>query len=115
MELIEGYAENLPLSDNSVDVVYSSLVFHHLPNDIKKKAIDEMYRVLKPGGQVVIADLGESRNKFLARLFCLFTKFQYLKGNLAGLIPQYLNEAGFKNTHAHGPRSVLIDILVGEK
>ena len=32
--------------DNSVDLVYSSLVFHHLNSEIKKEAMKEIYRVL---------------------------------------------------------------------
>lgn len=45
-------AENLPFSDNTFDVVYSFGVLHHTPNT--QKAIDEVYRVLKPGGRIII-------------------------------------------------------------
>jgi ubiquinone/menaquinone biosynthesis C-methylase UbiE len=41
-------AENLPFADNSFDVVYSWGVLHHSPNT--PKAIDEVWRVLRPGG-----------------------------------------------------------------
>jgi len=45
-------AENLPFDDASFDVVYSFGVLHHTPNT--QKAIDEVYRVLKPGGKIII-------------------------------------------------------------
>jgi len=45
-------AENLPFSDNSFDAVYSFGVLHHTPDT--QKAIDEIHRVLKPGGRAII-------------------------------------------------------------
>lgn len=49
---VNADAENLPFKDNSFDVGYSFGVLHHTPNT--EKAIREIYRVLKPGGQCVI-------------------------------------------------------------
>ena len=50
---VQGNAESLPIRDNSVDVVYSNGVLHHTPNFLT--AMDEAYRVLKPGGKAIIA------------------------------------------------------------
>ena len=49
---IQGDAESLAFSDNSFDVVYSNGVLHHTLNT--QSAINEVYRVLKPGGRAVI-------------------------------------------------------------
>ncbi len=48
-----GDASQLPFADNSFDKVYSFGVLHHTP-DIEK-CIDEVYRVLKPGGVFVMS------------------------------------------------------------
>jgi SAM-dependent methyltransferase/uncharacterized protein YbaR (Trm112 family) len=49
----QGNAEALPLMDDSIDVVYSNGVLHHTPNF--QTAMDEAFRVLKPGGKAIIA------------------------------------------------------------
>jgi arsenite methyltransferase len=53
---------DLAFPDESFDLVVSNLAIHNLPdNDARRAAIDEAVRVLRPGGHVVIADLGFTR------------------------------------------------------
>lgn len=52
---ILGTFEALPLFDGSVDYIFSSMALHHVENP--QQAIKEMYRVLKPGGSVLLADV----------------------------------------------------------
>lgn len=59
VEVVEGYAEALPLADASVDVVTSNGVLNLVPD--KRKAWAEIFRVLRPGGRVQIADIMLSR------------------------------------------------------
>jgi SAM-dependent methyltransferase len=53
-------AESLPFVDDAFDVVVSRLVFHHLPGDLKMRALGEMTRVLRPNGRLLVADLASS-------------------------------------------------------
>lgn len=71
VRLHSGDMTSLPFDDHSFDVVVSSLAIHNIPKAAgRQTAIDEAVRVLRPGGRIVIADLGSTR-KYLARLRCL--------------------------------------------
>jgi arsenite methyltransferase len=62
-ELVTGDMRSMPLDDASFDVVVSSIAIHNvLDREGRRRAIDEIARVLKPGGRVAIADLAWTRD-----------------------------------------------------
>jgi SAM-dependent methyltransferase len=89
---------NLPYADDSFDKVISSLVFHHLTRAHKKRALREIGRVLRPGGELHLADWGKARTLAGRILFLsvqVFDGFEATADNVKGLLPAFIADAGF--------------------
>ncbi|MPZ82377.1 MAG: methyltransferase domain-containing protein [Actinophytocola sp.] len=50
----------MPQPDASIDVITCTFAMHHIPRDARTTALAHMYRVLRPGGRLLIADLHPS-------------------------------------------------------
>jgi SAM-dependent methyltransferase len=71
----------LPFPDASFDVVTSALAIHNIPSaEDRYRAVDEAMRVLRPGGQLLIADISHMARKYAAHIG---------HGTLRGLGPGY--------------------------
>jgi SAM-dependent methyltransferase len=97
----EGLSTELPYEDGSFDVVLSTLFFHHLSDEAKLRSAEEVRRVLRPAGRVVIGDLGRPQDP-LMRVAVLLTVqmldgFDVTAGNVAGRLPATLREAGLED------------------
>jgi ubiquinone/menaquinone biosynthesis C-methylase UbiE len=55
--------EQLPFVDQTFDVVFSTLMMHHLPAPLKRQGLAEIARVLKPGGRLVVADFKRKQER----------------------------------------------------
>lgn len=66
---LDGSATALPAPDHSFDRVTSSLVFHHLTSDQKRRAAGEIARTLSPDGEFNIADWVQPANALMRVLF----------------------------------------------
>ncbi len=63
IEFQTGVIEQLPFPDQTFDVVFSTLMMHHLPAPLKRQGLAEIARVLKPGGRLVIADFKRKQER----------------------------------------------------
>lgn len=94
-----GRSSRLPYADERFDRVLSSLFFHHLSWGDKLLTAREMHRVLRPSGELHVADWGRagglvSRTAFLA--VQLLDGFDTTSDNVAGLLPVLFGSAGFR-------------------
>ena len=91
----EGLASSLPYPDSVFDRVVTSLVIHHLVTDDKRRAFKEIYRVLKPHGELYVLDFG-APHSFLTRFMITYMRrLEEAADNFDGLIPRFVTEAGF--------------------
>jgi ubiquinone/menaquinone biosynthesis C-methylase UbiE len=96
----EGMSFALPYRDESLDLVFSSLFFHHLTRENKLKTLREVRRVLKPNGELHIADWGLPANlpmRFASRLIQLLDGHETTADSFDGLLPILMTDEGFEN------------------
>ncbi|APQ72294.1 SAM-dependent methyltransferase [Clostridium botulinum] len=87
---IRSSLDNLAIFDESLNVVFINMALHHIKN--AKKAIAEMYRVLKKDGVVVISDVREHNGEWAKE-----EMFDEWLGFSKEQMTNWLEDAGFKN------------------
>ncbi len=85
-------AQKMPFDDAEFDAAVSRLAMHHIPT-MRKEAIAEIHRVLRPGGRVVIADLASHSTGGLVH--DLVGRAHGRSGQVAGEIEGLIRAAGF--------------------
>ncbi|MEM2922578.1 MAG: methyltransferase domain-containing protein, partial [Candidatus Bathyarchaeia archaeon] len=108
-----GEIENLPVSDNSVDVVISNCVINLSPE--KERVFCEAFRVLKPGGRLIVSDIVllkdlpqpvmESVEAYVGCLSGAIKKSAYLR---------CIREAGFRGVKIIDERPFPLELITSE-
>ena len=114
VRLLCAGAQHLPLPDDGVDVVISTLVFHHLPDPVKDAAVGEVRRVLTSGGRFLLVDFGPPRDavtRGVVRLGSLFDGRANMLAHLAGELPSLLSRHGFTVSAARPPGRAVHHLL----
>ncbi len=96
---------------NAFDHVVSSFVFHHLSRDQKRRTLDAVLQVLKPGARFLLVDFGKPANIFLRAGFFLvqlLDGFARTSDNVRGELPRFVNEAGFVEVSQGRPFSTAL-------
>jgi demethylmenaquinone methyltransferase/2-methoxy-6-polyprenyl-1,4-benzoquinol methylase/phosphoethanolamine N-methyltransferase len=109
-----GLVEKLPFPDGSFDIVLNRLMVHHLPDDLKVRAFHEVFRVLRPGGHLLIADFKAPENHLLAHLLLPVIGHRMMHAEISNL-PPMLSAAGFVDVSLGPTRSALLAFVRARK
>jgi ubiquinone/menaquinone biosynthesis C-methylase UbiE len=105
VRLDQGMSFDLPYGDGSFDRVLSSLFFHHVKPDAKLRTAREIARVLRPGGELHVADFGKPADPMQAAIFGVFRRFdgeEETRDNAAGRLPEIFTEGGLAEARECG-------------
>ena len=116
IELRTGVIERIPFPEDTFDVVLSSFMVHHIPEDVKRAGFKEVRRVLVPGGRLLVVDIEPTDLPLLGALFTHLIGHGRIRGNINAL-PALLKEAGFDGVEvgrtAYSPVSYALAVTEG--
>ncbi len=111
-------ASRLPYPDSYFDRVVSSLVFHHLNREGKIRTLKEVLRVLKPNGELHVADNGKPHNMLMWLSSLVMRGLEENSDNVKGLLPKLFVAAGFecvKETKKYSSLFGTVSLFEGRK
>lgn len=101
----EGLSTSLPYKDRGFDRVLSTLFFHHLRTEDKEATLGEIARVLRPGGELHVADIGKPSDPLMALAVTglrVFDGFDATRANVEGRLPELFERAGLEDAAERG-------------
>ncbi|NER52992.1 MAG: class I SAM-dependent methyltransferase, partial [Symploca sp. SIO1A3] len=111
---VEAAAEEMPFPDNNFDLVHTSVALHEMKPSQLQTIINEVYRVLKPGGVFALVDFHKPTNllfwpglALFLQLFETETAWQLLDTDLIGLLKDIGFQVSNHTLHAGGSLQVI--------
>ncbi|GAA2214290.1 hypothetical protein GCM10009850_097550 [Nonomuraea monospora] len=92
---VVGAGQRLPFPDGSFDLVVSSLAVHHMPREARPEALRQMFRVLRPGGRLLIAEFRPPDGRLTRRLAGLLSG-PAMRHDPRDLLGTMIPDAGFQ-------------------
>lgn len=89
-------AEALPIPNADFDVVLASLVLDHLPDSVLQRALQEIRRVLKPEGRLIVVAFDQPKGFFARLVTVLLSVSSVLRRRSQGRMEDVLRQAGFR-------------------
>ncbi|HEX8054717.1 MAG TPA: class I SAM-dependent methyltransferase [Thermoleophilaceae bacterium] len=114
VRLDQGMSFDLPYEDGSFDRVLSSLFFHHLKPGAKESTAREIARVLRPGGELHVADFGRPAGPVQAAAFAAVRRFDgddETRDNMLGRLPGFFTSAGLADARVNGALRTMMGTL----
>ncbi|MFA5794330.1 MAG: methyltransferase domain-containing protein [Candidatus Brocadiia bacterium] len=100
--LQEGMIFRLPYPDNSFDRVFSTLTLHHLKTEDKVKALQEIWRILAPLGEIHVADFDKAAGKDNVLVGFLKNLHPHKIADTRRSLEQMLADTGFTSVRNQG-------------
>jgi demethylmenaquinone methyltransferase/2-methoxy-6-polyprenyl-1,4-benzoquinol methylase len=134
IELLEGDSENLIFTDNKFDAVMVAFGVRNFENLLK--GLNEFYRVLKPGGVVLILEFSHPKNQIISAFYRFYSSrilpmlgkkisrnevaYQYLHDSVEAFpsgneFLSILKQAGFKETNSKALTFGVVSVYSGRK
>lgn len=96
----QALGEELPFPDNHFELVSSALFFHHVDQQLKHQTLQEIRRVLKPDGELLIADMDKPYTALgwaMSWTAWKLLRQPEIKENMDGILRQEIEAVGFTN------------------
>ena len=104
VQLVQGNAERMPFDDAGFQAITCVFLFHELPADARQAVLQDCYRLLEPGGVLVLADSVQLKDspQFDVAMDNFRRVFHepYYRNFISDDIDQRLEDAGFSDVQA---------------